>query len=211
MRHCGVAVLLLLSGCADGSGYVRQGMGQWFGRDANGAVWVRGPWPEIQSSADVDDVIDQLCPAIMKLPNAMDGDWGQEYCGALYSLGDGIYHASYGSPLGPTVLVGASKRKQCSPPRTVVDPRGRAMPLGDFHSHPWAPSEMSSEDRRKELQRFVIRIQFDTSCRVLKLIPYVNEPRPGEVYVRDGRRWVLIGHIRNEDKASGRITSVDDR
>lgn len=46
----------------------------------------------------------------------MERDYGQEYCGAIYSLGDGIYHASMPSPLGEPVPVGPSKRKKCIPP-----------------------------------------------------------------------------------------------
>jgi hypothetical protein len=69
---------------------------------------------------------------------------------------------------------------------------------------------MSPQDREAELQRFVIRIQFDTRCRITKLIPYVNESRPGEVYLRDGKQWVLVGLIRDEDKKRGRVTAVDD-
>lgn len=42
----------------------------------------------------------------------------------------------------------------------------------------------------------------------MKLVPCVNESRPGEAYVRRGKRWVLIGPIKNEDKRYGRITDV---
>ena len=111
------------------------------------AVWVRGPWTDIEPSRDVDVVIDQLCPAVMKLPRARERDYGQEYCGLIYSLGDGVFYASKGSPLGETQLVGASRRKSCFSPRRVVDVRGRTVPLADFHSHPWAPSPMSPKDR----------------------------------------------------------------
>jgi proteasome lid subunit RPN8/RPN11 len=173
-------------------------------------VWVNGPWPAITSSRDVDEVIDQLCPAIMKLPRAAWRDYGQEYCGVIYSLGDGIYRASHPSPLGPTVLVGPAKRKQCQPPRIVHDALGRAVPWADYHSHPWAPSEMTEDDRRANLQLFHIRIQFDAGCTVMKLIPYLSEDRPGEMYVRNGKQWVLTGYILPEDKRSGRLTPVDE-
>jgi hypothetical protein len=46
-------------------------------------VHVRGPWASVDGSSNVDEVIDQLCPAIMKLPRAQDRDHGQEYCGAI--------------------------------------------------------------------------------------------------------------------------------
>ena len=146
----------------------------------------------------------------MQLPRASDGDYGQEYCGVLYSLGDGTYHATYGSPLGPTILVGASKRKQCQPPRHVLDERGRPSPIADYHSHPWAPSEMSPEDTQADLQRFMIRIQLDTDCNIMKLIPNIDSSLPGEVYVRREKKWILTGNIKNEDKKSGRVTAIDD-
>lgn|SRR5215217_2514988 len=200
-------LLGLATACGSGDWYTRTGHDAWFGFRGN-SVWARGPWSEIRPSSDLDEVIDQLCPAIMRLPRARDGEYGQEYCGALYSLGDGTYYATYGSPLGSTVLVGPSNRKRCIPPRYVVDERGRGVPIADYHSHPWAPSEMSPEDRQADLQRFLIRVQFDTDCTIMKLVPYVNESRPGEAYVRRGKRWVLIGLIKNEDKRYGRITDV---
>ena len=61
-------------------------------------VHVRGPWGAVTPSSNVDEVIDQLCPAVMELPRARDRDHGQEYCGAIYSLGDGDYYASMPSP-----------------------------------------------------------------------------------------------------------------
>ncbi|WP_223755607.1 hypothetical protein [Myxococcus sp. RHSTA-1-4] len=173
-------------------------------------VWVRGPWPEIEPSRNVDDVIDQLCPAIVRLPRATAGDYGQEYCGVIYSLGDGVYHASHPSPLAPIVLVGPARKKKCQPPRYVNDARGRAVFWGDYHSHPWAPSALSEEDRRANLQLYHVRIQFDSSCTVMKLIPYLNEDRPGEVYVRREKKWVLTAYIKPEDKKSGRMTFVDE-
>ena len=53
-----------------------------------------------------------------------------------------------------------------------------------------------------------IRIQFDTRCRVMKLIPYLGAERPGEVFERRGKSWVLIGIIKPEDKASGNVTPL---
>jgi hypothetical protein len=50
-----------------------------YGFDAtSGVVWVNGPWEKIEPSKDVDEVIDQLCPAVMSLPGARDGDYGRE-------------------------------------------------------------------------------------------------------------------------------------
>lgn len=69
---------------------------------------------------------------------------------------------------------------------------------------------MSEDDKRANLQLFHIRIQFDTACTVMKLMPYLNADRPGEMYVRRGRNWVLIGYIKPEDKKSGRVTPVDE-
>ena len=173
-------------------------------------VWVRGPWDAIQPSTNVDDVIDQLCPAIMQLPRAQWREYGQEYCGIIYSLEDGKYYASHPSPLGPTVLVGPAKRKQCRVPGQVEDMRGHPSLLADFHSHPWAFSPMSQEDRQAKFQKWSIRIQFDTTCHIMKLVPHLREDRPGEVYARRGKDWKLIGLIKPEDKADGLITPVSE-
>jgi hypothetical protein len=157
-------------------------------------------------------VIDQLCPAVMKLPRAQSEDYGQEYCGVIYSLGDGVYYASHPSPLGRTVISWGSAEKNCYVPRIVEDARGPIVALGDYHSHPWSPSPMSrsTADLLLATQIYSLRIQFDKACRVQKLVPYANEVRPGELYERRGRRWKLIGLIKPENKGTGWITRVDD-
>lgn len=199
----------LLAACAAHHSHLDDDIANYgFIQGSRGNIWVRGPWPEISPSADVDEVIDQLCPAILKLPRARDRDYGQEYCGAIYSLGDGIYYASMPSPLAKLEPVGPSKYKSCKPPLEVRDARGRTSPLADFHSHPWAPSPMTRVDTSASTQVWHIRIQFDTACHIQKLIPYRYEPRPGEVYERLGTNWKLIGYIQPENKASGRITYV---
>ncbi len=181
-----------------------------FGYRANGWVWVRGPWNSISPSKDVDDVIDQLCPAVMALPAATFEQYGQEYCGAIY-LFNGNYYASHPSNLGNTVRILSEKRKQCKPPRYVEDARGEATTIGDYHSHPWKYSPMSREDRQASRQLWSIRIQFDTGCRIMKLVPHVNEgSRPGEVYAREGRTWKLVGLINPEDKEDGIITPINN-
>jgi hypothetical protein len=55
-----------------------------------------------------------------------------------------------------------------------------------------------------------IRIQFDTVCRIQKLIPYANDSRPGELYERRGKTWKLIGYIKVEDKAKGTLTLINE-
>jgi hypothetical protein len=145
----------------------------------------------------------------MKKPRAQWREYGQEYCGVLYSLGEGIYYASFPSSLGEPERTGVKERKTCYSPRQVVDTRGRPSPVADYHSHPWAFSPMSDEDRLVKNQRWLIRIQFDTTCTVQKLIPYANDERPGELYERQGKRWRLIGYIMPQDKASGRITPIE--
>jgi hypothetical protein len=184
-----------------------------YGRTDGGWVWVLGPWKGIYPSKDVDEVIDQLCPAVMKLPNAQRGAYGQEYCGAIYSLGDGTYYASHPSPLSRYVVGSPVKDKSCNPPRSVNDPRGHASILADYHSHPWpgpdkpdGRSFISREDLFESRQLWFIRIQFDTGCHVMKYIPYVGEPRPGEVYERVGGGWKLIGIVTPENKPSGKMT-----
>lgn len=196
-------------GCAHGSEPVRDPT--TYGRD-NGRVWVSGPWEAIQPSSDVDEVIDQLCPAILRLPGAKDGDFGREYCGLIYTQGDGIYHASHPSTLSTTRVGRVSSEKSCIVPRMVRDARGPGEPLADYHSHPWSPSDMirSPQDKKSATQLYSIRIQFDTACNIQKLVPYLTENRPGELYERQGKHWKLIGLIQPENKARGFITSVDD-
>jgi len=55
--------------CAFATDGVRLEEGVDYGGD-NRSVWVRGPWEMVTPSADIDDVIDQLCPAVMRLPDA---------------------------------------------------------------------------------------------------------------------------------------------
>jgi hypothetical protein len=178
----------------------------------DGQVWVRGPWDAIKPSRDLDEVIDQLCPAVMELPGAQFGDYGQEYCGLVYSLGDSTYYASHPSPLARTKVSRSSREKNCFVPRQVVDTRGQTEPHADYHGHPWSPSPMTESrlDRLAATQVFSIRIQFDKACHIQKLIPYLKEDRPGELYERRGKSWKLIGLIKPEHKASGQVTPVDD-
>jgi hypothetical protein len=196
-------------GCANGP--EPAGEAATYGRE-NGRVWVSGPWEAIKPSSDADEVIDQLCPAVMKLPRAKDEDYGREYCGVIYSLGDGIYYASHPSPLSRTHAGWVSPTKNCYVPRSVRDARGQSEMLADYHSHPWSPSSMSSSpnDRVSATQIYSIRIQFDTACDIQKLVPYLTKDRPGELYERRGKHWKLIGLIKPEDKDRGRITPVDD-
>jgi hypothetical protein len=202
-------LLVAVCGCSSTSSIEAGRLDYGFDGESN-LVWVRGPWEAIRPSHDIDEVIDQLCPAVMTLPRATHRDYGQEYCGAIYTLADGMYYASVGSPLGRTELVGPSKRKTCYSPNSVKDPRGEALPGADYHSHPWVPSPMTSQDRSLETQRWQIRIQFDTGCHIQKLISHKYSSLPGELYERQGRSWRLIGRILPEDKKTGRITAVDE-
>ncbi len=210
MQPSAVLFLMLgLLGCASGPEPASTSAVATYGRE-NRLVWVRGPWDAITPSANMDDVIDQLCPAVMALPGARDKDYGREYCGVIYTLGDGIYYSSYPSPLGPTVLVEPSRRKQCHPPSSVKDERGHADIEADFHGHPWGPSPMSDKDRRADTQIYFVRIQFDSRCQIMKLIPHKKEDRPGELFVRQGKEWKLVGRILPEDKATGTVTPVKE-
>ena len=86
-RVCGLGVtfgvrLLHLVPVAIGLGCVsvpgpRVREGTDYGRDERG-VWVRGPWELITPAADIDDVVDRLCPAVMQLPDARGHDDGVE-------------------------------------------------------------------------------------------------------------------------------------
>ncbi|WP_224361098.1 hypothetical protein [Hyalangium versicolor] len=177
----------------------------------DGAVWVRGPWEAIQPSADVDEVIDQLCPAVTQLPRATARNYGQEYCGLLYLMSDGKYYASHASPFGRSLSLGSLHKQYCRVPIEVRDDRGSPGPndiLADFHLHPWNGSPLSPDDLLSKNQRFSIRIQFDAGCRVLKYVPFQEEARPGEIYERQAKTWHLVGIVKPEDKATGKVTGV---
>lgn len=197
-----------LLACASGPGTT--GETKDYGWRDDKQVWVRGPWEAITPAKDMDDVIDQLCPAVMKLPRVQLRRYGQEYCGAIYSLGDGTYYATHPSPLGRTVLVFDSPRRTCKPPRYVMDERGRSTVYADYHSHPYQRSDLSPEDKQAVNQLWSIRIQFDTDCTIIKLVPHVDDDSPGEVFRREGKTWKRIGIIKPEDKADGFVTPVDD-
>jgi hypothetical protein len=171
-------------------------------------VWVRGPWEAIKPSNDIDAVIDQLCPAVMKLSGASDGDYGREYCGVIYELlSENQYYASQPSPLTRSQLNTAGKRKTCLVPKTVKDSRGALRRDGDYHGHPWA-SAMSEQDRALDNQWYMFRIQFSTACHVQKLVPHVEDGRPGELYERQEKSWKLVGYILPEDKSRGYVTPI---
>jgi len=167
----------------------------------------RGPWTLVRPSADIDDVIDQLCPAVMSLPDARAHDDGVEYCGLLYQGVDGGFRASAPSRLPAKVrteLMRASKT--CTIPLRVADPGGVRAIEADFHSHPWPDSPLTPPfDTASRNQRYSIRIQFDTTCHVLKLVPHVNEPVPAEIFERVGRSWHLLRTIPVHHKDSGTI------
>jgi hypothetical protein len=209
VRHLvGLSAIAVVLGCASGLPGTTASTDYGF-IGGTKQVWVRGPWEAVQPSRDIDEVIDQLCPAIMELPGARLREHGQEYCGAIYSLGDGIYQSSVPSPLGNGDWKGPQKRKSCRPPFSVRDARGRTSVSADYHSHPWPNSSMSEVDRQAGTQLWHIRIQFDSECHIQKLIPYMNENRPGELYERRGKAWKLIGLLKPEDKAAGIVTTVD--
>jgi hypothetical protein len=69
---------------------------------------------------------------------------------------------------------------------------------------------MSEKDRKRENQWYMFRIQFDTQCRVQKLIPHhpKGDDYPGELYERQGKSWKLVGHILPEDKSTGHVTPI---
>ncbi len=156
----------------------------------------------------MDEVIDQLCPAVMELPLATFGDYGREYCGAIYTLGEGTYYASKPSPLRKKDRKEPASDKTCITPRYVMDQRGHAITQLDYHGHPWRTSRMSDKDREGLRQIWPIRIQFDGRCTIQKFIPNPGSSRPGEVYERRGKTWVLIGLVNPEDKLSGHMTPI---
>jgi len=168
-------------------------------------VWVRGPWESLTPSPDIDDVIDQLCPAVMRLENARGHDDGVEYCGLLYEGADNRFYASVPSPLSPEVRR-LSPKKSCRVPLVVNDPAGVRRIEADYHSHPWPDSPLTSiGDTRASVQRYSIRVQFDTTCRVLKFVPHTGEPVPAEIFVRTGHTWSLLRVIPTSDKETGEI------
>src|SRR6185295_15576812 len=137
-----VALVLGLGSCASVPGpQVREGVD--YGRDHRG-VWVRGSWEMISPSAEMDDVIDQLCPAVMQLPGARGHDDGIEYCGLLYLGSDGLFHASVPSRLAGKGQTATSRTKTCRMPQVADDPAGVRRIDADFHSHPWPGSSITS-------------------------------------------------------------------
>jgi hypothetical protein len=196
----------MLLGCATAPGPIQD---SHYGLGKDGAAWVRGPWGAIQPSADVDAVIDQLCPAVAQLPLATAREHGQEYCGLLYLMPDGLYYASYAAPLGKTLFLGPTLKKTCRVPASVQDDRGSPDIRADFHIHPWNGSPMSPDDLLSKNQLYSIRIQFDAGCRILKYMPYMGEERPGELYERRGTQWALVGIVKPENKADGKVTGVE--
>ena len=156
---------------------------------------------------DIDEVVDQLCPAVMRLADARGHDDGVEYCGLLYVGADGRFYASVPSPLSPRAGRGrSSPHKACRVPKTVNDPTGVLTVEADFHSHPWPDSPLTAiNDTRAGVQRYSFRVQFDTTCHVLKFVPHLNEPVPGEVFERVGRSWHLLRVIPVSDKETGKI------
>lgn len=169
-------------------------------------VWVRGPWEAITPSRDLDEVIDQLCPAVERLDRARDGNDGVEYCGLLYSSPDGLKYASAPSPLGLSIHEKTSREKSCRIPLLLRDQRAGTQVLADFHSHPWPENPLSTGDLSSRQQHWSLRIQFDTTCHVYKYVPYADEARPGEIYLRAGSSWRFVGIVRVADKREGRPT-----
>jgi len=154
----------------------------------------------------MDDVIDQLCPAVMQLPGARGHDDGIEYCGLLYLGSDGLFHASVPSRLAGKGQAASSRTKTCRMPQVVDDSAGVRRIDADFHSHPWPGSSLTSgPDTGAAYQRFSIRVQFDTTCHVLKFVPHRDEPVPAELFERVGRSWNLIRVIPVYNKGEGLI------
>jgi hypothetical protein len=209
-----LAISLLLLSCAHASSTLQENRDYGYHRSSlRDKVWVRGPWEAIHPSKDVDMVIDQLCPAVMRLERATWGDHGAEYCGVIYMLlSDNNYYASVPSPLAAPNRPSASHRpsyKTCLIPTSVRDPRGALIGKADYHSHPWRFSEISDNDMSEETQWYSIRIQFDGSCRTYKYLHHPGEARPGELYERREKTWVLVGHVR--DKVSGKLYRINEK
>jgi hypothetical protein len=197
-------MLTVAFGCASAGG-LRLKEGADYGREGR-AVWVRGPWELVTPSSDMDEVIDQLCPAVMRLADARGHDDGVEYCGLLYVGADGRSYASAPSRLSVEGEVAPALTKTCLVPLKLRDAGGFRAIEGDYHSHPWPDSPPSSRrDTAARNQIYSIRIQFDTTCHVYKLVPHVGEPVPAEVFVRVGRSWHLLRSIPLWDKASGNV------
>ncbi|RKG68563.1 hypothetical protein D7V80_11875 [Corallococcus sp. CA054B] len=89
-----------------------------------------------------------------------------------------------------------------------MDERGRTAIVADYHTHPWRYSQMSFQDRWQSRQRYSFRVQMDAGCTVQMCVPHIGQDRPGEVYVRQERRWVLIGRV--VDKVNGIIQPVPE-
>lgn len=207
----GGLVALMLLGCSSTPNKTQGTVHHGYIDSSSNYVWARGSWPDVTPSRNVDEVIDRLCPAIMKLDGATWKDHGKEYCGVIYTLGDGLYRVTYPSPLGRWELtMGQRKKKSCYPVRKVVDPNAEVISiLADYHSHPWYPSPLSPEDLMGKNQLYYIKIQFDSECHIMKLVPHMgNQDKPGEVYERRRGQWVQVGLIKPENKTRGLVAPL---
>jgi len=131
---------------------------------------------------------------------------GSPRYGLIYSLPDGRYYASVPSPLGLRIHEGRGPDKSCRIPAMIHDERGSPEVLADYHSHPWPGDPLSDGDLSARRQRWSIRIQFDTTCRIYKYVPYLGQSRSGEVYLRVAKTWRLQSIVRPDDKKAGKPT-----
>ncbi|WP_434385191.1 hypothetical protein [Melittangium boletus] len=111
-----------------------------------------GPFPSRQ------DALMAACPRILGLPNAIAGrpdspnfelHWrtSSEYCAWIYRTPDGMYEMSM---LAVSAVQDDARRRQCSLPSTVSDPRYRAEDIQYMfviHNHPYE-GEISRNDIR---------------------------------------------------------------
>ena len=104
--------------------------------DPQGALHVSGPMEGVGPFKTADEAEEALCPIIMKMPGAQDGERGIEYCGLVYHTPTGWH---------PTQLAFLPYQRpggvrSCQLPVAIDDaqtPAALIVTILDFHSHPW--------------------------------------------------------------------------
>lgn len=129
-----ILLLLFMTACAAQPASTHQ--------DKAGRLHVKGPMKSVGPFTSIDEVEEALCPIIMKMPGAKNGDEGIEYCGLIYRSPSG-WHST---ELAYVPLQRKGDVRRCRLPDVIDDaqfPTGLVVTIGDFHSHPWPDTEFS--------------------------------------------------------------------
>ncbi len=110
--------------------------------DAERRLHVQGPMKGVGPYASIDEVEEALCPIIMKMPGARNGNEGIEYCGLIYHTPRGWQSTE----LAYLPFQRPGDVRRCRLPDVIDDaqsPMALIVTVGDFHSHPWPHTEFS--------------------------------------------------------------------